>query len=180
MEKDALREEPIEFILKDFPGTRYYPKFRLTTWHPTGILDQALAEKIIEFIEREESIQDAPFDRYIDLSGFTEIRTRPNHIIDIARRRRIVRQPVKSAFFADNSIGLAIAQIYERLMEGAPITVRAFNNPDFAAEWLEVPVQILFPPTRTADARRSSAETENFGSHQSGAGSAHGANAPAS
>ena len=31
MEKDALREEPIEFVLKDFPGTRYYPKFRLTT-----------------------------------------------------------------------------------------------------------------------------------------------------
>jgi hypothetical protein len=31
MEKDALREEPIEFVLKDFPSTRYYPKFRLTT-----------------------------------------------------------------------------------------------------------------------------------------------------
>jgi hypothetical protein len=154
MEKDAISEEMIEFILKDFPGTRYYPKFHLTTWHPMGILDQALAEKVIEFVEREEYLQDAPFDRYIDLSGFTEIRIRPNHIIDIARRRQIVRQPVKSAFFADNAIGLAIAQVYERLMEGAAmITVRAFNNPDFAAEWLEVPVQILLPPTRTADAR---------------------------
>jgi hypothetical protein len=154
MEKGAISEEPIEFILKDFPGTRYYPKFHLTTWHPMGILDQALAEKVIEFVEWEEYIQDAPFDRYIDLSGFTEIRTRPNHIVDIARRRRIVRQPVKSAFFADNPIGLALAQVYERLMEGATmITVRAFINTDFAAEWLEVPVQILFPPTRTADAR---------------------------
>ena len=147
-------EEPIEFILKDFPGTRYYPKFHLTTWHPMGILDQALAEKVIEFVEWEEYIQDAPFDRYIDLSGFTEIRTKPNHIIDIARRRQIVRQPVKSAFFADNPIALALAQVYERLMQGATmITVRAFTNPDFAAEWLEVPVPILFPPTRTADAR---------------------------
>jgi len=118
MEKDALREEPIEFVLKDFPGTRYYPKFRLTTWHPTGILDEALAEKVIEFVEREEYIQEAPFHRYLDLSGFTEIRIRPKHIIEIARRRRIVRQPVKSAFFADNAIGLAIAQVYERLMEG--------------------------------------------------------------
>jgi len=119
-----------------------------------GILDKALAEKVIEFIEWEEYLQDAPFDRYIELSGFTEIRTRSNHIIDIARRRQIVRQPVKSAFFADNAIGLAIAQVYQRLMEDATmITVRAFNNPDFAAEWLEVPVQILFPPTGTADAR---------------------------
>ena len=118
MEKDALREEPIEFVLKDFPGTRYYPKFRLTTWHPTGILDEALAEKVIEFVEREEYIQEAPFHRYLDLSGFTEIRIRPKHIIEIARRRGIVRQAVKSAFFADNPIGLAIAQVYERLMEG--------------------------------------------------------------
>ena len=153
MEKGAISEEPIEFILKDFPGTRYYPKFHLTTWHPTGILDEALAEKVIEFVEREEYIQEAPFHRYLDLSGFTEIRVRPKHIIEIARRRGIVRQAVKSAFFADNPIGLAIAQVYEGLMEGATISVRAFNNPDFAAEWLEVPVQILFPPTQTADAR---------------------------
>jgi len=26
------------------------------------------------------------------------------------------------------------------------ITVRAFSNRDFAAEWLEAPVQILHPP----------------------------------
>ena len=142
-----MLEEPIQFILKNFPGTRYYPKFHLTTWHPTGILNDALAEKIIEFVEWEEYIQEAPFDRYADLSGFTEIRTKPNHIFEIARRRRVVRQPVKSAFFADNPTSLAIAQVYERLMEGATmITVRAFSNRDFAAEWLEVPVQILHPP----------------------------------
>ena len=52
MEKDALREEPIEFVLKDFPGTRYYPKFRLTTWHTTGILDEALAEKVSDDCEQ--------------------------------------------------------------------------------------------------------------------------------
>jgi hypothetical protein len=153
MTNDAMSEEPIEFILKDFPGTRYYPKFHLTTWHPMTILDEGLAEKVIEFVEWEEYIQDAPFDRYIDFSGCTQIRIKPSHIIDIARRRRIVRQPIKSAFFADNPIGLAIGQVYERLMGGATMmTVRAFNNPDFAAEWLDVPVQILSPPTRTADA----------------------------
>ncbi len=144
---DAMIDTPTQFILKNFPGTRYYPGFRLTTWHPTGILDEPLAEKVIQFIEWEEYIQEAPFDRYIDLSGFTEIRTRPNHIFEIARGRRIVRDPVKSAFFADNSISLAIAQVYERLMEGATmIKVRAFCNRDFAAEWLEVPVQILSAP----------------------------------
>jgi len=144
---DAMSDEPIEFILKDFPGTRYYPKFRLTTWHLTGILDEPLAEKVIQFVEWEEYIQAAPFDRYIDLSGFTEIRAKPDQIFEIARRRRIVRQRVKSAFFADNPISLAIAQVYEQLMQGATmIRVRAFCNRDFAAEWLEVPVQILSAP----------------------------------
>lgn len=159
MTKGAISEEPLEFILKDFPGTRYYPNYHLITWHPMGILDEALAEKVIDFVEWEEHTQDAPFDRYIDLSGCTQIRIKPHHIIDIARRRRIVRQPIKSAFFADNPIGLAIGQVYERLMGGATMmTVRAFNNPDFAAEWLEVPVQILLPPAQTADARHYRAD----------------------
>ena len=144
---NVMSDEPIQFILKDFPRTRYYPKFRVTTWHLTGILDEPLAERVIRFVEWEEYIQAAPFDRYIDLSGFTEIRAKPNHILEVARRRRIVRQHVKSAFFADNAIGPALAQVYERLMEDATmIKVRAFSNRDFAAEWLEVPVQILSAP----------------------------------
>lgn len=142
-----MSEEPTEFVLKNFPGTRYYPKFRLTTWHPKGILDEPLADKIVQFVEWEEYIQEAPFDRYIDLSGFTEIRISTNHVLETARRRRIVRQPVKSAFFADKPISLDIAQMYERLMEGAVmITVLSFNNREAAATWLEVPARILFPP----------------------------------
>ena len=49
-----MSEELLEYILKGFPGTRYYPRFKLTTWHPQGVLDAALADKIITFIEWEE------------------------------------------------------------------------------------------------------------------------------
>jgi hypothetical protein len=59
-----MSEEAVEYILKAFPGTRYYPQFKLTTWHPRGILDEALAEKLIAFIEWEEYIQDAPRPLY--------------------------------------------------------------------------------------------------------------------
>jgi hypothetical protein len=144
-----MSEEPVEYILKNFPGTRYYPRFKLTTWHPRGILDEALAEKLIAFIEWEEYIQDAPFDRYTDLSGVTEIRTTVEHVIEIARRRCFVREPVKSALFADNSATLEVAQMYERLMADAiMIQVRAFGDREAAAEWLEVPPKILEPPPR--------------------------------
>ena len=142
-----MSEEPVEYILKNFPGTRYYPRFKLTTWHPRGILDEALGGKITAFIEWEEYIQDAPFDRYMDLSGVTETRTTVEHVIEIARRRCFVREPVKSALFGDKPAILEVAQMYERLMEDAVmIQVRAFSDRKAAAEWLEVPLTILEPP----------------------------------
>jgi hypothetical protein len=141
-----MTEESIEFLLKAFPGTRYFPKFKLTTWHPKGVFDEPFADKLIAFIEWEEYIQQAPWDRYADLSGLTQIRISLDHVVDTARRRRFVPEPVKSALFADRPDGLELAKTYERLMEGAVITVRSFHDREAAAEWLEVPPSILMPP----------------------------------
>jgi hypothetical protein len=142
-----MSEESIEFILKDFPGTRYFPKYKLTTWHPKGVVDEPFADKLFAFIEWEEYIQQAPWNRYADLSGVTEIRISLDHVIQTARRRRFVREPVKSALFAKRRDGLELLQSYERLMEGAVmIQVLSFDNRDAAAEWLEVPSSILLPP----------------------------------
>jgi hypothetical protein len=142
-----MSEESIEFILKAFSGTRYFPRFKLTTWHPTGVFDQPFADKLIEFLEWEEYIQEAPWDRYADLSGVTAIQITLDYIIYLARRRKFVREPVKSALFADRPDGLALVQSYERLMEGAAmIKVRSFDNREAAAEWLDVPPSVLMPP----------------------------------
>ena len=142
-----MSEESIEFILKDFPGTRYFPKFKLTTWHPKGVFDEPFADRLIAFIEWEEYIQQAPWDRYADLSGVTDFRISLQHIIETARRRGFVREPVKSALFADKRAGLELIRSYERLMEDAVmITVRSFDTRKAAAEWLGVPPSILLPP----------------------------------
>ena len=145
-----MNEETVEYVLKDFAGTRYYPKFKLTTWHPQGILDEALADKIIAFVESEEHIQDAPFDRYTDFSAITEIRVNFKYILGTARYRRVVRQPVKSAFFADNPVTFRVAQLYERLMSDAiMIRVHSFSDRKAAGDWLEVPPTILEPAAHT-------------------------------
>ena len=142
-----MSEEVIECVLKDFPRTAYDPKFRFMTWHPTGIFDGALADKVMEFIEWEEHVQDAPFDRYIDLSGVTEVQISAQRLSELARQRRRVLQPVKSAIFGDKKLSFLIAQIYESLMEeAAMITVRAFREREAVAQWLGVPVAILCPP----------------------------------
>jgi hypothetical protein len=142
-----VREGIIESVLKDFPGALYYPKFHLMSWRPVGIFDAALADKVIEFIEREEYIQDAPFDRYTDLSAISEVQINLQHLLEVGRRRWKVLQPVNSAIFADKKHTLIIAQIYASLMEDAVmITVRAFQDRESAAQWLGVPVTILGPP----------------------------------
>ena len=145
-----MNEASVEYVLKNFPGTRYYPKFKLATWHPRGVLDFALAVKVIEFIEWEEYIQEAPFDRYTDFSSITEIRIGLNSIIELARRRRLVREPVKSALFGNNRATLEAAQCYERLMSDATmIRVRSFSDRKAAAAWLDVLETILDPAAVT-------------------------------
>jgi hypothetical protein len=102
---------------------------------------------MIEFIEMEERIQEAPFDRYADLSGLRYIRIGIDHIILTARRRRDVKQPVKAVLFADNPLAFGVAHSYELLMCDAMIEVRAFKERAAAAAWLEVPVRTLKCPS---------------------------------
>ncbi len=146
MAMTTFQTEHPEVIHKAFPRTWYYPKWRIVTWFPRGVLNEAFVDQVINFIEMEESIQDAPFDRYADLSGLTSIRLDLPHIFRAARRRRVVSQPVKSAFFATDLVSFGIAQIYARQMDRAMIDVSAFQDRKAAAAWLEVPVRILHPP----------------------------------
>lgn len=143
----SAKEALPEFIRKSFPRTWYHPRWKLLTWYPRGVLNEAFADRVIEFIEMEESIQEAPFDRYTDLSGLTQIRIGIDHIIHTARRRRSVRQPVKTALFADNPMSFGIAHSYELLMYNAMIEVRAFKERVAAAQWLEVPLKTLDCPS---------------------------------
>jgi hypothetical protein len=140
-----MNEQPLSTLLKTFPHTRYYPEWRLLTWHPCGLFDDALADKIVEVIGLEERLEEAPFHRYMDLSGLTHIRLKVGHVFEVAKQRRAVREPVKSAFFSETIVGLGIARMYEALMEEATIQVRAFRERGAAAEWLGVPLEVLQP-----------------------------------
>src|SRR5215213_2635346 len=127
-------EEVPEFMRKAFPGTLYYPKLRLVTWHPRGVLSDALADQVVDFVEMEERIQDAPFNRFTDLSGLTDIRLRVDHFFEVGRRRAAAGQRVQSAFFAEKPVRFYVATMYEMLMENAAIDVRAFSQREAAAK----------------------------------------------
>jgi hypothetical protein len=140
-----MKSKPLAIVLKTFDHTRFHPGCRLFTWHPRGEFNDARADEIVGVIESEELFHEAPFYRYTDLSQLTNIRLKIGHVFQIAERRREVCLPVKSAIFADTTVGLGIARMYESLMEGAPIQVRAFTERTAAAQWLSVPVDILQP-----------------------------------
>ena len=137
-----MQEHP-EHVLKSFPRTWYFPKWHLVTWHPRGVFDDALADQIVAFIELEERIQAAPFNRYVDLSGLTHVELETGHIFNIAMRRHRTMQRVKSAFWSDKIVTMSIANMYETFMANATIQVRAFIEQKDAAAWLEVPIEIL-------------------------------------
>ena len=138
-----------DFILKSFPHTRYYPKWQQVAWHPRGVFDDTLADHIADFVETEERIQEAPFNRYIDLSEVTHIDLRAGHVFQIAKRRHKASEAVKSAIWTDKVLTLSLAYVYETLMARAVIKVRVFDNRDAAAKWLGVPVEILRKPTES-------------------------------
>src|SRR5207244_8697147 len=138
-----MNEQPFAALLKTLPYTRYYPEWRLLTWHPRGLFDDALADKIVGLIGSEERVEQVPFHRYADFSGLTHIRLKVGHVFDVAKLRRGVSEPVKSACFSHTIVGLGIDRMYEALMEESIIKVRAFRERAAAAVWLGVRLAIL-------------------------------------
>ena len=122
-----------------------YPAHNLVVWRPEGILDDGLLDEIGTWLCRVENPSE-PFDRFVDFSRLTEIAVRTNHVFEFARKRAeqfAAIRPVRSAFFAEDWVGFSIARIYETLMQGTLIEVRAFRDRAKAAEWLGVPVEAL-------------------------------------
>jgi hypothetical protein len=140
--------EETSYPFDAFPQARYFPRWRLLCWRPTGVLDDVLLDRGAEFLSFHEQIAEQPFDRFTDLSGLTDIRIKVGHIFAIAAERReaaALAGCVKSAFYANTIVGLGIARLYESLMEGSLIQVLVFRERPAAAAWLGVPHEVLEP-----------------------------------
>jgi hypothetical protein len=143
-----MREAPVSTWIET-TRTHFHAGHRLVTWHPRGILDDALLDEIAYFTQTLENLAEAPFDRYTDLTGFTEIHIQIGHVFEIVKERKQSRAglpPVKSAFFSNKFAGIGIARMYETLMAGSSIDVRAFQERAAAAAFLGVPEDILVDP----------------------------------
>jgi hypothetical protein len=114
-------------------------------WQPQGALDDVLLDQIAEWLVIIEKVS-LPFKRFVDLSQLTTIAVRTRHLFEFARKRAeqfTGVEPVRAALFCEDWVGFGIACLYESLMENTPIKVHAFRDRAHAAEWLEVPADVL-------------------------------------
>jgi hypothetical protein len=135
-------------ISKSLPGPnflRYYPGHGLMAWQPQGTLDDLMLDQIAEWLVDIEQ-EYLPFKRFVDFSQLTAVAVRTRHVFEFARNRAEQFTGVESArtaLFSDDGVSLAIARLYESLMENTLIEARAFFDLAKAAEWLAIPVDVL-------------------------------------
>jgi hypothetical protein len=145
---DSTDSKASRTISKSLPGpdfSRYYPAHRLMAWQPQGTLDDLMLNQIADWLVDIEKVF-PPFKRFIDFSQLTTVAVRPGHVFKVARRRAqqfTGVEPVRTALFSDDLVTLAIARLYESLMEGTLIEARAFSDLARSAEWLAIPVDVL-------------------------------------
>ena len=137
------------------PFLRHYATYELMTWQPMGSLDDAMLDQIAEWLVNIEKVT-LPFKRFVDFSELTTIAIRTRHVFEFARKRAeqfAGATPVRTALYCADWVGFGIARLYESLMENTHIEARAFQDRNRAAEWLDIPADLLtledepMPPT---------------------------------
>jgi len=145
---DSTGSKAWRAISKSLPGPDflcYYQAYRLIAWQPQGTLDDLMLDQIADWLVDIEKVF-PPFKRFIDFSQLTTVAIGTHHVFELARRRAeqfTGVEAVRTALFSDDWVGLAIARLYESLMENTLIEARAFYDLARAAEWLAIPVDVL-------------------------------------
>jgi hypothetical protein len=114
---------------------------RLLVSRPKGILDAEMCQRIFGFIEIEEVAVETGFNRFFDLTRLDTILLSSADVSALADRRSSFNPndiPVKSAFWATNSVAGEFAHTYAQLLKSPRIEARVFTDLEFAAEWLGV------------------------------------------
>ncbi len=118
----------------------------LMVWKPHGILDQALVNEIVAFVEAAEEKAQKPFNRFADLSALDAVDLNFSFVFHIALHRRLAFEahpPVKTAFYVTSPATAHYPKLHAMLTDHSPLHVSLFTERDAAAKWLGVPVEAL-------------------------------------
>jgi len=134
------------------PDVEFYEDVRLLVWRPRGLLNEAAVNRIITIVGELETTLKEPFNRFADTLAADAHDLNFEYIIRVSLYRRHVyagRPPVKSVILATDSTLIHYGKVHALLTQGSPINVRVFQDCKGAAQWLDVPMDLL-----TAEAAR--------------------------
>ena len=120
----------------------------LLVYRPRGSLDRAAINKIISLIGELEFTLKKPFNRFLDTTAADAVDLNVEYMRGVSLYRRRFygnRPPVKTAILATDSTVADYGRLHVSLTQGSPINVRVFQDRNEAAQWLGVPLELLWP-----------------------------------
>ena len=128
------------------PDIEFHEDIRLFIYRPKGVINEAAINRVIGIIEGIEAASQQPFNRFSDTSETHEVELNFQYVIQASLHRRLTykgRAPVKSAILATDSTLIHYARLLVLLTQGSSIKVRVFQDRNEAAQWLDVPLELL-------------------------------------
>ena len=128
------------------PEIEFHPDIHLLVYRPSGLIDAAVVNKVISVIEDLEASTQEPFNRFSDTSDTHEVELNFKYVIRVSLHLRLShkgRAPIKSAILATDSTLVHYARLLALLTQGSPIKVQVFQDRKEAAQWLNVPIELL-------------------------------------
>jgi hypothetical protein len=125
---------------------QFHEDIRLLVYRPRGLLNKAAVNRIITVIGELETILKEPFNRFSDTVAADAVDLNFEYMIRVSLYRRRFyagRPPVKSAVLATDATLVHYGRLHALLTRGSPIKVRVFQERKEAAQWLDVPVELL-------------------------------------
>ena len=125
---------------------QFHADIHLLVWRPRGVLNEAAVEHIVALIGDLEASSGNPFNRFTDITAVETIDLNFKYVFQIALCRRLSyagRPPIKSAILVPSLTAAHYSKLHELLTRGSSIKVRIFEEREAAAQWLDVPVELL-------------------------------------
>ena len=130
------------------PDVEFLDDFRLLVYKPRGLVDKAAVNKIVTIVGELETTLKEPFNRFSDTVAADAVDLNFEHIIQVSLYRRHFygnRPPIKSAILATDTTLIHYGRVHALLTQGSPTNVRVFQDRKEAAQWLDVPIDLLAP-----------------------------------
>ena len=126
----------------------FHEDIGLLIYRPKGVLDRTAINKIISLIGELEFTSEKPFNRFLDTTAANVVDLNVEYVrgVSLFRRRFYGNRPaVKTAILATDSTIAEYGHLHASLTEDSPINVRIFEDRKEAAQWLDVPIELVSP-----------------------------------